>query len=525
MYTSNLLAQDGGSAQGTLTLLLLFLGFILYKIPKGFWTYLGKKKKKPRLPKKEAPKQPSNLPADLVPYELKKTVGAPPMPTSPPTVQPRAFEPPTETNTDGSFPFIDAQLWDAMCKKRKLGGLSFIQYEETPFGKDVHVKFGGSLSFPYVQANLDQIKTGLNMPHDWRIQLKKGPSSAFGIVRVITHDPLSEPIVWQPRTDTVRLADPLWLSRNAYGEDIHITAKRRIGIFGTSGAGKSCTYRLIAAHVIQAVDADLEVWDMKFGLESQHFEGKAHRVTTVQDAVGRVKWLMEDEYPRRASLMREWRTSTWDETREHKARVIILDEGDEVVNGFKTTDFKTLASAIKMGRALGVYFVWATQYPKAENLPTEIRSQLDCRISLLLLSSEESRVVYKDEVDDGWAPHLLIGPGWMFIKDTDHRAPEESKALWLDKDTISSIPLSGTVSSQEAEPRNIAEDSSVTDDIWTVLVTSDEPLGISDLARRTGRAKSAIHGALRRMEDSGTVCRTGTEARPQWCLRLSPEDT
>ena len=516
MDTTTVLAQageSGMSTQGVLTLLFVLFGFIAYKTPKGVWVFLGKKTGlKKRVDKWNGEEKKDELPPDVAKYAVQSDSPEPEeSPPEPNEIEEPPFEDysaPEGTPSDDPLTFLNPASWSEMCRKRKLGGLQFLGREETPFGIDVTVRFGGSMSFAYVQSNIDQLRTGLNLPHDWRIQLKVGTSSAYGIVRIVTHDPLEGELLWQPSSTVVRLADPLWISRTPYGENVTVQVKRRLGIFGTSGSGKSCVQRLVAAHVIQAVDADLDMWDLKFGLESQHFEGKAKRVTTVQQAVERTKWLMEEEYPRRAALMKEKRTSTWEENEENKALVVMIDEGNRIVRGFTSAQFKQLAEAIETGRALGVYFVWATQYPKSENLPTEIRSQFDCRICLLLLSSEESRVVYKEAVDDGWAPHLLIGPGWMYIKDIEHKVPEESKALWLDKETIPSIPASAPT--QPEQTYTSIEDNSVTADICRALSDPDAPLamGVSELSRRTGRTKSGLHAALSRMETMGQVCKT-----------------
>lgn len=565
MDTTSLLAQageNGVSGQTVLVLVFVVFGVILYKTPQGVWVYLGKKTglgKRIEGMKEEAKKDEFNsgLPADLAKYAVPGQEKTEPVRSSParehiPSVREppkpgtevldkldaeqdesdgeppfESFEVPEFVSEDSPYQFLSPEAWDRMCRKRKLGGLRFLGREETPFGVDVSVQFGGSLTFPYVQNNIGQLQAGLHLPHDWRIQLRKGSSSAYGTVRIITHDPLEGQLLWQPSTKTVHLSDPLRVSRTAYGEDVFISLKRRIGLFGTSGSGKSCTERVIAAHVIQAVDADLEIWDLKYGLESEHFEGKAERVKNAGEARNRVQWLLESEYPRRAQIMRQKRTSTWNETPEDRALVVMIDEGNGIIRNLTSAQIKDLATAIETGRALGVYFVWATQFPKSDNMPTEIRSQFDCRISMLLLNAEESRVVYKEAVDEGWAPHLLIGPGWMLIKDTEHRIPEESKALWLSEETVPSISVSS--SAERLIQSSLIEkvDNSVSEDVWGVLVMAevqgDGPLGVSELSRRTGRSKSAVHGALSRMEDTGQVCRTGTTERPVWSPVLSQD--
>lgn len=537
------LAQDpssGVSAQGIITLALIVSAVLLVKYPP---------KKRPKRARPVVPQDPpqgasglppvppyapEGMPPDLAPFAIPEAPG--PLPEADPTGRaPDPLREFVELGTPDGIPSVLAPrlsrgAWAQMIQSRRLSGLELDHTEVTPFGVDVHVRFDGATTFKYVQDNLRQLETGLDCPEDWKVQLKPGGSAASGIVRIVTHDPLGEHL-WTPPEGPVRLRDPLCLSRTPFGEDVFISVKQRIGIFGTSGSGKSCTQRIVGAHVIQAIDADLEIWDLKHGVESQHYEGKAHRVTTVPGAVQRVEWLLKTEFPRRALLMRSERTSTWEETPESPARVIIIDEGNAIIRSLSRDQLKPLFQVIEQGRALGVYFVWSTQFPKADNLPTEIRSQLNCRISLLLLSSEESRVVFKDEVDAGWTPHLLLGPGWMMIRDTDHRTPDESKSPLLSEGAFRSVRLSGQAPDTERplsgqmdpEPDSLSgqEARTVSDEIWEVLALSTEPLGVSELSRRTGRSKSAVHGALSRMEDDGSVCRTGTDTRPLFCLPLA----
>ena len=550
------LAQSGGggSAQGWITITLFLIGYIVYKIPGKFWKSIWNKSGIPKkfenwikedpkpsvekrvkedgpkikvsLDKSSVPVR-DDIPSDLAGYVVESKTEDPSEETEQPPFE--DYSVPDDTPKDDPMRFLNPEEWDRMCRSRKLGGLKFIRREETPFGIDVYVKFGGALTFPHVQNNINQLRTGLNLPQEWRIQVKRGETDAYGTVRIITKDPLKDGLTWEQPSEPVRLSDLLKLSRTAYGDDIFVSLKRRIGVFGTSGSGKSCVQRLLGAHVIQAIDADLDVWDLKFGVESQHFEGKATRITNVQEAIDRTKWLLETEYPRRAKIMKENRTSTWDETPDNRALVIMIDEGNRVVRDFSTAQLKDLSTAIETGRALGVYFIWATQFPKSENLPTEIRSQFDCRISLLLMNAEESRIVYKEGVDEGWAPHLLIGPGWMLVKDTENTDPIESKALWLSSDRLRTVPLSGVSSvpapgTGDRGPAETAGDRTVPQDIWEALALSPVPMGVSDLSRATGRAKSAVHAALKKMEDSGDVCRTEESGRPQWYLPLADDD-
>jgi DNA-binding IclR family transcriptional regulator len=50
-------------------------------------------------------------------------------------------------------------------------------------------------------------------------------------------------------------------------------------------------------------------------------------------------------------------------------------------------------------------------------------------------------------------------------------------------------------------------------DIWTVLLMSEDSLSLSELADRTGRAKSSVHGALAKMLERSEVVRDGDDYR------------
>lgn len=450
--------------------------------------------------------------------------------------------------------------WAAMCKARKLPGLERGEIEKTPYGVAVHVRFCGALDFPTVQRGVDQLETGLDVPTG-TIRLRKGATAGRGILDIRIRDPLADGTPWEQPSVPVRLAHPLKLAVTPFGDTLELSLKQRIGVFGGSGFGKSCVQRLIGAHVAQAIDADLEVWDLKFGIEGKQYSGKARIITTVADAADRVDHLLNVEYPRRAAKMRELGVSMWDETPWDKALVVLIDEGNVVVRGFgdwrpeaeegeprgaKGGPLKDLFTLVEQGRALGVYFVYATQLPKATNLPTEIRSQLNATVCMKLRTSEEAAIVFKDDVREGWSPHDLLGPGWLLVKDDVHTNPVDAKAIWLSVDELKSVPVSGpfqdkpslptrapgqsltetvpdTVSASVSLDKGVAPDTDRTDvatDVWLALSVSEKPQGVSELARRTRRSKSAVHAALKRMTEDCRVVQYGAGYR----LRTTEED-
>lgn len=413
---------------------------------------------------------------------------------------------------------LQPDRWNAMVEKRKLPGLKRGKIRRVPVGIAVRLTLTGALTSQYVSLKLRQLETGLGLKKG-SARLKDAASRSDCLtLEIKLKDPIKGDIPWSRPRGKVRLADPVRVSVTEFGDPVFVSVKNRIGLFGESGSGKSCIQRLVGAHVIQAMDAGLEIWDLKQGVESQHYAGKAHRITTVDAALDRVDWLINNEFVRRGVIMRDRGWSQWEESAADPAHVIIIDEGNVISRNFKPAQFARLAQAIEQGRALGVYFVWATQYPKAENLPTQIRSQLNVTICLKLRTAVEARVVFDaEDVAAGWTPHHLPGIGWCMIMTSPKDVPTETKAVWLSTEDFRAVALSGDLPGRtpyldqgpEKTPAPAAGPATVADDVWSVLLTAIRPMGTSELARKTGRSKAAVHAALKKLEATGAVQKDG----------------
>jgi len=409
---------------------------------------------------------------------------------------------------------LQPDRWDSMVDRRRLTGLKRGKIRKSPIGVSVRLTLTGRLTAKYVHSQIRQLETGLGLKRD-TVRLRQVSRSDRLILEIRVRNPLEKEIPWERPGRKVRFADPVRLSVTDFGDVVSISVKNRLGIFGESGSGKSCTQRVVGAHAVLAVDAGLEVWDLKQGVEGQHYRDKAHVITTIPDALARLDWLLNEEFPRRAAIMKKRGWSEWRETEQDPALLIIMDEGNVIVRDFTAGQFGRLCTAIEQGRALGIFFAWATQFPKAENLPTQIRSQLNVTVCHKVRNSEEAQVVFKDDVKKGWAPHTLPGEGWVMVQSKTHRDPVESKVVWLSTDTFRDLALVGKIPGRsvvvaDAEPEEEPEPgkASVADDIWAVLAVSPDPLGVSELARRTGRSKAAVHAALIKLAEKGFVQRT-----------------
>lgn len=513
------------SVQGWLVLILVALAIVAYKrqtkakpktdenapgkkskplLPRVLKVLGLKKKKSKKKGKKksaQAPKTisrviekaeeslPAELPSDLAPFSLSK-----PSPGK------------ADTDAPVTIPGVPGDLmrnlqkdaWTRMVREKKIPGLVWTGVEESPFGVRVAVKFEGVMNFPEAQSNIVHIEAGLDVKQG-SVRPKPGSTAGRGFLEIRTKEPFAGGLLWEPPAGPVRLADPVHLATTPYGEKVYMSVKQRILISGTSGAGKSGTQRVVAAHVVLAVDANLELWDFK-RVESTFYEGKARCVATVEEAADRITWLVETEYPRRMDLMVSRRLTDWQESPQDPALVIFVDEGSDLMRRLTPEQRDMLFSAVEKGRALGVFFVWATQFPKATNLPTELRSQFNAKACMRLESAKESRVVLDPEdVDAGWAPHL-IDPYWVLIKDRDNKSPQEARVLELEDKVFGALSPAGpcppdTVPCPEDTVPETG-DMSLEEDIMLHLMMSPGPLSGRALASQLGRPKSTVDRAV-----------------------------
>jgi DNA segregation ATPase FtsK/SpoIIIE-like protein len=212
----------------------------------------------------------------------------------------------------------------------------------------------------------------------------------------------------------------------------------------------------------------------------------------------------------------------------------MVDEGAALIRELDEQQLARLFTLIEQARAFGIFIWWATQYPKATNLPSELRSQMSCVIALKMRRASESRVVFEDGTREGWTPHRLTGTGWLLISDDDHDEPEPTRAAWIDEKTFrkltpSRVALDGptirpaieafeaVLDGEVVEDQNVDEqpaapavpvDGAMTTVAAVLLALADAgPTGLSaaGLQLATGRSKTRVYAALAELQDDGGV--------------------
>jgi S-DNA-T family DNA segregation ATPase FtsK/SpoIIIE len=428
---------------------------------------------------------------------------------------------------------LQPSRWAEMCEARGLKGLKRGRIARTVMGLDVVVTLNGKLTIEMLNSHVRQLETGLGTRRG-AVRITAHEMANKATMRIMTRNPLRKAVVWPAIIGPVSITEPALLSLSPFGEWTEVDLRQRILIVGASGSGKSSVQRVLAARVILADDADLEVWDLKQGTESQHYQGKARRVTTVVEAISRIDELLTVELPRRAAILRQRRTSTWKPSPTDRDLIVMVDEGAALIRELDEQQLARLFTLIEQARAFGIFIWWATQYPKATNLPSELRSQMSCVIALKMRRASESRVVFEDGTREGWTPHRLTGTGWLLISDDDHDEPEPTRAAWIDEKTFrkltpSRVALDGptirpaieafeaVLDGEVVEDQNVDEqpaapavpvDGAMTTVAAVLLALADAgPTGLSaaGLQLATGRSKTRVYAALAELQDDGGV--------------------
>jgi hypothetical protein len=396
---------------------------------------------------------------------------------------------------------LQRERWREMCAARKLVGLRRGRVRRTPMGVDVRVTLGGSLTLETLNARIRDLETGLGTRRG-AIRIEPRDSAHKATVRITVRNPLARAVRWQAPDGPVSITAPARLSMNPFGEWADVDLQQRILIVGASGSGKSSVQRVLAAPVILADDAQLEVWDLKQGTESQHYEGKADvRVTDIEQCRQRIRHLMDVELPYRAAVMKRLGTSTWPTSPEHPDRIVMVDEGAALIRGLDDDELAELFTFLEQARAFGIYLWWATQFPKSSNLPTELRSQMSCIIALKMRRASESRIVFEDLVREGWTPHRLAGKGWLMVLDDDHDEPEETRAAWLDERVFRQLPAPRP---RPADPAPAPPQPRVTLEKPAVAAPTPAPVArVAEPAPEAADARTAVLGALEAAPEAG----------------------
>lgn len=206
---------------------------------------------------------------------------------------------------------------------------------------------------------------------------------------------------------------------------------------GIPGSGKSGALRLLLLAAALDQRVELRGYELKGSGDLDMLEpvcseyGSGPDDDTAEEALGMLRWARR-ECSRRAEVIK--RMAKAGKAPEHKVTpqlaavpdlglhpvVLFLDEMQELMlhDRYGTEAGQLATSVIKLGRALGVVLVLATQRPDKDSLPTGVSANVNTRYALRVMGQTENDMIlgtsmYKAGVRSTQWSDRDLGWGWL----------------------------------------------------------------------------------------------------------------
>jgi S-DNA-T family DNA segregation ATPase FtsK/SpoIIIE len=148
--------------------------------------------------------------------------------------------------------------------------------------------------------------------------------------------------------------------------------------------------------------------------------------------------------------------------------VILIDELADLMMSSADQTEQSLIRLAQMARATGIHLVVATQRPSTEVVTGLIKANFPARISFLVASSVDSRVIL-----DASGAESLLGKGDMLLVDPQKSAMQRAQGVMVTDQEIERIisywQKSSTTPMQEAPWENMITDAS-SDEVSDALI-------------------------------------------------------
>ena len=249
-----------------------------------------------------------------------------------------------------------------------------------------------------------------------------------------------------------KLSSPLSLvlGRNVSGEPVVTDLEKlpHLLIAGTTNSGKSvCIEALTACLVMNNTPSNLRLvmLDPKM-VELVHYNGLPHLLGNVETVVDRMlavlRWAlveMETRY-RTFELAGSRNLSDYNQKMLRKNKptlphiVILIDELADLMMSAPDQTEHSLIRLGQMARATGIHLIVATQRPSTEVITGVIKANLPGRISFLVTSAVDSRVIL-----DTNGAETLLGRGDMLFQDPARAGLQRAQGVLVSDQEIEKI--------------------------------------------------------------------------------------
>jgi hypothetical protein len=263
----------------------------------------------------------------------------------------------------------------------------------TDHGATVVVALAQARSINEVLNRRDQLAAALGVPLA-RLEVFQHEDDSANLIRIhVTHGRLKESRSTVATAERTDWAQPVRIGVNSRGEPVWYSTFEHNGLVaGTPGSGKTSLTRIPLSHFLLDPDADAFILDGKGSLKDYgecrdlcrtYIAGTddnavSDTLAMLDRVLTEVRWrnAQGGEYPGVLVLLEELQDVRASATRDQR------DELDAI-----------LGRIVRMGRAVGVHVIVATQRPTADDLPPGVRNLLSQRIALMLRNGADAALV------------------------------------------------------------------------------------------------------------------------------------
>lgn len=266
--------------------------------------------------------------------------------------------------------------------------------------------------------------------------------------QVIERDPHTAPQDWPLPTHVGRATDPLVLGPRADGSlrtiQRYVKGKgvRHMLIAGATESGKSGLINLVVCTDACSQDVVQIGFDFKGGVElAPYRKAMALVVSTVAEAKEVLRGIAEPGglLDQNAALMASTNDRVWDTDKHGPITQIVVDEAKTLLGSGDGLIVHWFSEIANKGRALGVRFVLATQYPTLEALgSSQIRQQIRQRFCFRMEDDDGEGYVFgstgvrADKIDPN-------RPGTCYVKDGEAVDRMPIRIYWISDATRDAV--------------------------------------------------------------------------------------
>jgi hypothetical protein len=267
---------------------------------------------------------------------------------------------------------------------------------------------------------------------DWD---RTGSLPIFKINRLDIKDGLPTHTVFEKIIDIYPVGDhesvpiPVGLGENFRAHWLNLERTPHILIAGSTGTGKSNFANVILCTLLSMQSPDevrILAIDNKDGVEFNRYRNVPHLVDNIVDTTDNVLPALKSAIRMMHNRLRKLKDhdvlSIIEYNRIAKMKmprlIIFIDEMSTLLNRPDTSEIHHAMTLItQLGRAAGIHMIAATQYPKSETLPTEIKGNMAGIVGFRMTNFAGSNMLFNS--DDAY--RLARVKGRAFIDDAGER--------------------------------------------------------------------------------------------------------